>query len=116
VNEFSEWVNAMETEPDIDQLHQQYMEDLCRRNGYLDYRKYPNSMDACIAPFIFTHAIIADLDTCGYGDRWCYHSYAAAKAALDAWDGEGEPQGWHRHPDTGRRRPGGDATQEYVER
>jgi len=33
---------------------------------------------------------------------------------MEAWDGEGEPTGWMRHPASGRRRPGGDETKEYV--
>jgi hypothetical protein len=59
-----------------------------------------------IYPLLFTHAIITGRvgDRFSYEDRWCYHTYAAAKIALDAWNGEGEPEGWHRHPDTGRRR------------
>lgn len=63
---------------------------------------------ACIVRFAFTHAIITGRfgDDDSYDDRWCYHDYATAKAALDAWDGEGEPNGWHRHPATGRRRDG----------
>jgi len=40
----------------------------------------------------------------GYEDRWCYHTKEAATAAFEAWNGEGEPDGWHRHPGTGRRR------------
>lgn len=59
--------------------------------------------DAAIMPLAFTAAIVADLCEWGYGDRWCYKTYDAAKAALDAWDGTGEPKGWHRHPATGRR-------------
>lgn len=27
---------------------------------------------------------------------------------------DGEPQGWFRHPVSGRRRPNGDASKEYV--
>ncbi len=38
---------------------------------------------------------------------------AAWRAAI-GWDGEGEPEGWYRCNQTGRRRPGGDAAQEYV--
>jgi hypothetical protein len=54
---------------------------------------------------MFTHAIIIGQmgDYFGYADRWCYRSEAAAFAALQAWDGTGEPTGWIRHPDTGRR-------------
>jgi hypothetical protein len=49
-----------------------------------------------------------------FDDGWCYQAEQndlAWKAAL-GWDGEGEPEGWYRHPDTGRRRPGGDASKE----
>jgi hypothetical protein len=30
------------------------------------------------------------------------------------WDGTGEPEGWFRHPASGRRRPDCDPAQEYV--
>jgi hypothetical protein len=53
---------------------------------------------------MFTQAIITDIDAWGYNDRWCYHSHLAAAQALEGWDGDGEPEGWHRHPKTGRRR------------
>ena len=49
-----------------------------------------------ITPFIFTTAIIGDVDTWGYRIRYCYHSEADAVARLYAWDGTGEPTGWHR--------------------
>lgn len=84
--------------------------------GYIDPRPIPNGRYACLAPFMFTYAIIVGRmgdDAC-YEDRWCYHTFEAAKAALEAWDGNGEPQGWHRHPITGRRRTDGDPTTEYV--
>jgi len=51
-----------------------------------------------------------------YDDVWCYQqgqTDAAWRAAL-GWDGQGEPDGWYRHPGTGRRRPGGDPAQERV--
>lgn len=42
-------------------------------------------------------------------DRWCYATPAGALEALAAWDAAegGEPEGWHKHPATGRRRPAG---------
>ncbi|UEM08117.1 hypothetical protein JL101_035565 (plasmid) [Skermanella rosea] len=86
--------------------------------GYLDARPIGNGTYACIYPLLFTHAIIVGQigDYYGFEDRWCYHGYDAAKAALDSWNGVGEPQGWHRHPRTGRRRPQGDAALEHVNR
>ncbi len=64
---------------------------------------------------LYTHAIIRGQinDIFGYDDRWCYEP-GKANAALEAWDGEGEPEGWHRHPTSGRRRPDGDTSKEYI--
>jgi hypothetical protein len=53
-------------------------------------------------------------DSFWYDDSWCFEDYGLAVAAALAWDGEGEPVGWFRHPDSGRRRPGGSAEAEYV--
>ena len=87
-------------------------------NGYREIRAIGDGLYACLVPLLFTCAIVTGRigDLSGYEDRWCFHSYAVAKAALDAWNGEGEPQGWHRHPQTGRRRPDGDPEQEYINR
>lgn len=87
---------------------------ICADNGYTDLRVFPNGRDACIWRLAYTFAILTGITWSSYEDRWCYSSYEKAKAALDAWDGEGEPQGWHRHPSTGRRRENGDPTKEEV--
>jgi len=66
---------------------------------------------------IFTWAIcIGWIGADCYDDRWCYESFETAKDALEAWDPLKtlEPVGWHRNPRTGRRRPAGDSTKEYV--
>lgn len=82
-----------------------FFDYLVKVNGYRDPRDLGDGRYACICQFAFTHAILTGRigDTMSYDDRWCYKGYAKAKAALDAWDGKGEPTGWHRHPDTGRR-------------
>jgi hypothetical protein len=74
-------------------------------NGYSDARLISRTQWAALFRFAFTSAIIVgDIgDFNGYSDRWCYSSLDKAKAALDAWGGDGEPTGWHRHPGTGRR-------------
>jgi hypothetical protein len=91
-------------------------EDEAAEAGYSDYKQFPNGRNAAIMRLMFTHAIVSDLTRYSYEDRWCFASYEKAQAALAAWDGEedAEPQGWHRHPDSGRRRPDGDASKEYV--
>ena len=58
---------------------------------------------------------IGEMGSQFFDDGWCYQAEQtdqAWKAAL-GWDGEGEPEGWYRHHETGRRRPGGDAQKEY---
>jgi hypothetical protein len=47
-------------------------------------------------------------------DAWCYPTLPAIAAAFFAWNGEGEPDGWIRHPVTGRRRPDGTAASEIA--
>jgi hypothetical protein len=76
-----------------------------RDTGHLHARVIPGGRYAAVMPFAFTVAIIVGRlgDTWGYADRWCYHDLNAAIAALDCWDGQGEPTGWHRQPGTGRR-------------
>lgn len=73
---------------------------------------------AYVFRFMFTVAILVTDERnirYGYSDRWCYESMTDAIAALEEWDGTtAEPEGWHRHPDSGRRRPNGDAAKEYV--
>lgn len=70
---------------------------------YSDIKHLPTGERAWVGRFIFTCAILVGESYRGYRDRWCYHTKADAQRALDEWDGTGEPQGWHRHPDTGRR-------------
>ncbi len=49
-----------------------------------------------------------------FDDVWDYDDMEAAVAAMHEWDGQGDPEGWMRHPSTGRRRPDGDASKEYI--
>lgn len=48
-------------------------------------------------------------DTTGYHDGYCYHDADAAWRAVLGWDGEGDPEGWVRHIESGapasRRNP-----------
>jgi hypothetical protein len=50
-----------------------------------------------------------------YDDVWEYTSVRDAVCALKEWDGSGgEPSGCTRHPASGRRRPNGDASKQYI--
>jgi hypothetical protein len=59
---------------------------------------------------------IGEMGAPAFDDVWCFQAPQtdeAWRAAL-GWDGQGEPEGWYRHPHTGRRRPGGDPQRQTV--
>jgi hypothetical protein len=89
-----------ELPPDL--VFLQWLIDEC---GYLSPKPLPGGRYAAIYPKAYTHAIVTARigDHYGIDTSWCYSARAEAKAALDAWDGSGEPTGWIRHPDSGRR-------------
>ncbi|RYF08871.1 MAG: hypothetical protein EOO77_24840 [Oxalobacteraceae bacterium] len=80
----------------------QYLKD---EGGYTHLRPLGDGRWVGLMRFAFTWAICTGRmgDRHTYEDRWCYHDRSVAIAALEAWDGQGEPEGWHRHPLTGRR-------------
>lgn len=98
--------------PDLDALVRQ-AESL----GYLDAKVSDDGKQViAILRLIHTTAVVTITGEFGYEDRWCFYNYFGALRALTKWDGrEGtEPEGWHRHPRSGRRRPGGNEALEYV--
>ena len=76
--------------------------------GYWNIKFQGNKWYA-VCNFLFTSAILTGTKEgahVGYDDRWCYHTRTDAAKALDDWENlefAGEPVGWHRHPDSGRR-------------
>lgn len=99
----------------VDWLSEQ-VDELRREPAYQQIGVKGEAGICCLHRYFYTWAILSGLHNYGYEGRWCYHDYAKAKAAYDAWDGRGEPGGWHRHPDSGRRREDGDPATEYVMR
>jgi hypothetical protein len=85
------------------------------RPGTIAQRILPDGRELCIYPQLFTHKLVVGLpgEPC-YDDAWCYNTQSAALKAWATWDGAGEPEGWHRHPASGRRRAGGDPATEVV--
>ncbi|MDR3406351.1 MAG: hypothetical protein P4L99_27955 [Chthoniobacter sp.] len=69
-----------------------------------------------VRQMLHTWAIVYGLDEYGMDGRYCYNFATPALLAFEAWSGNAgtEPEGWIRHPESGRRRPDGDATKEYV--
>lgn len=81
----------------------------------VEYKAIGDDMYAAIKPLLFHWTMIVGQvgDYMGFEDRWCYENRAKAEAGLRAWDGTGDPSGWHRHPKSSRRRVNGDPATEY---
>jgi hypothetical protein len=87
-------------------------------DGYVMIRDYPTGMRAAVVPLITGtgRLIVGTVQEwqSGYDEAFCYDSVGEAVIALLNWNGIGEPDGWFRNPGTGRRRPKGEVTKEYV--
>ena len=66
--------------------------------NFSDFRVMPDGTVRCIAPFMFTHAILAELTDWGYLRRWCYPTYLEARLHMELWIKENtdEPDHWIR--------------------
>lgn len=86
--------------------------------NWLSIRLFEDGTYAAVHPLLYHWTLIYGIvgDETGYEDRWCYMQPDDAVAALLHWDYpvQREPEGWHRNPRTGRRRPGGDKEKEHV--
>jgi hypothetical protein len=84
--------------------------------GCVEAKNLGGGVYAAVKPLLFHWTMIVGLigDRCSTFDRYCFLTRGLAEWGLRAWDGTGEPVGWHRHPATGRRRSGGDPAAEYI--
>lgn len=76
---------------------------------------------AMAKPLLFHWTVITGHfdDTAGYFDRWCFADQSLALKALEQftapYEPRFEPDYWHRHPKTGRRREDADPTNEIID-
>lgn len=73
-------------------------------DGYEAVRELPDGRVIALHRLLFHWTVLIDIDYCGYADRYCFATRELAEKVFNDWDGIGEPEGWHRHPKTGRRR------------
>lgn len=72
--------------------------------GYAHIRALPDGRLIGVFKLLFHWSMHVNIDWSGYEHRYCFDTYDLAKAAFDDWNGEGDPEGWHKHVGTGRRR------------
>ena len=62
----------------------------------------------------FYRVSVSPPDTPTFDHVYDYEADETAWTAFLTWDGKGDPDGWYRHPQSGRYRPGGDASREQL--
>lgn len=71
---------------------------------YIDLRRLPDGRWIGVHRLLFHWTLHIDINWVGYHDRYCYPTRQSALDAMWSWDGTGDPDGWHRHPSSGRAR------------
>ena len=86
-------------------------------DGALYWRELPNSFEICVYPMTFGKARLCLGEGDFISDGYCYQDPERAILAAQVWTGKGDPlSGWHTHIQSGRRRPDGDPSKEYIAR
>lgn len=81
--------------------------DRLNEYGYVRCIRLPTGEVAGIMPQLFTFGLCVGLSETGYRTRFCYEHKQEAVAALDAWDGKGDPPGpWIKEKPSDRLGPG----------
>jgi len=87
--------------------------------GYVVAKQLPDGTWIAVVPMSFGKGrLCSAISWSGYEDGWCYEKLEQAVVAMFEWDPDDteEPDGWIRHISTGRRRPDGRASSEFVMR
>lgn len=86
--------------------------------GAAAFRDLGDGRGLWVYPQLYTFKlVIGKLGSLSYDDGWCYPDLQSVVTAFDSWNPleVAEPEGWVRHPPTGRRRfPDGDPATEEI--
>lgn len=82
-------------------------------------RRLPDGRELQVVPLLGLRARLCVTNphcSMSYEDVWCYDDPRRALFEMWTWDGADgtEPAGWMRHPQSRRRRPGGDPRREEI--
>ena len=81
-----------------------YITSYSTLSEYAAYRQLPDGRWIGIHRLLFHWTLHVDIHDFGYEDRWCIDTLEHALEAMMAWNGEGEPLHWHKHPSEGMNR------------
>lgn len=71
---------------------------------YAALRLLPDGRLIGVTPLLFHWTLHIGIDWMGYAERYCYRDQGLALYDMLTWSGKGDPQHWHKHPTSGRRR------------
>lgn len=71
---------------------------------YVSLYRMPDGQLAGVHRLMFHWTAHIGVSELGYEDRYCFATREMADKAMTEWSGEGDPDYWHKHPRTGRRR------------
>jgi len=94
-----------------------FTDNQMKEMGYTNWRELPDGTILAVGPMLHGNGrLFVDIDSCGYADCYCYDSLDIAEKSMLEFNPEKdkEPEGWKRHPTTGRRREKGDPATEKV--
>lgn len=76
-------------------------------NGYTDLKPMPDGKMAGLHRMMYTTGLCVGMDRGGLARRYCYEREEDARAALVAWDFNGDPPGpWIKEKPSDRLGPG----------
>jgi hypothetical protein len=80
--------------------------DLCAeiKRSYVAFGQLPDGRYCGLYRLLYHWTIHIGITEYGYDDRYCFQTASLGLQALTKWDGEGDPDFWHKHPKSGRRR------------
>lgn len=95
--------------------------DFMKENGVVYWREVGDEVHV-VYDFGYNGRLCMDSSLYGYEDFYCFGSVQLAVDSLNKYadeleknpDAKIEPEGWHRHFKTGRRRPDGNKNAEYI--
>jgi hypothetical protein len=85
--------------------------------GFTNWRELPDGTILAVGPMLHNNGrLFVNINRYGYEDCYCYDSLELANKSMMEFNPEvdKEPEGWKRHPTTGRRRKNGDPSTEEI--